>query len=251
MNIAFSRSANEWNEFPAFVQQHMQEYDALKICDVGGGANPILPLEFVETHHLDYTLLDISSAELAKAPKGYKRLVQDIEAESFILTNEFDFVITKMMAEHVRNGWLFHKNIFRMLKPGGRTVHYFPTLYAFPFLVNKLVPDWLSSFLLDIFLPRNKYQLGKFPAYYSWCYGPVSAMLQMLTEIGYEIVLYRGFFGHTYYSRIPMLRSLHREYTEYLVKHPNPYLTSFAQLVLRKPESVPVLKPCFCCDSGN
>ena len=36
--------------------------------------------------------------------------------------------------------------------------------------------------------------------------------------------------------RIPLLRNLHRVYTQYLVKHPTPYLTSFAQVVLRKPE---------------
>ncbi len=49
-------------------------------------------------------------------------------------------------------------------------------------------------------------------------------------------MLYRGFFGNIYYSRIPILRDLHRVYTQYLVKHPTPYLTSFAQVVLRKPE---------------
>lgn len=242
MNIIFCRSANEWIEYPVFVGQIIREYDSRKICDVGGGANPVLPLQFVNDHHLDYTLLDISSVELEKAPKGYKQLIQDIEKEDFALTNEFDLVITKMMAEHVRNGRVFHKNVFCMLKPGGIAVHYFPTLYALPFLVNKLIPKKLSSFLLDVLLPRDRYRRGKFPAYYSWCYGPISAMFQMLVGIGYEVVLCKGFFGHTYYSRLPILQSLHRVCTEYLVKHPNPYLTSFAQLVLRKPESIPILK---------
>ena len=208
----------------------MREYAARKICDVGGGANPVLPLQFIEENRLDCTVLDISSAELEKAPNGYKKLVQDIEAERYAPAEQFDLVVTKMMAEHIKNGRLFHKNIFCMLKPGGVAVHYFPTLYALPFLVNKIIPEWLSSFLLDVFLPRDRYQLGKFPAYYSWCFGPTPAMLRMLTEIGYEIMLYKGFFGSIYYSRIPILRDLHRIYTQYLVKHPNPYLTSFAQV---------------------
>jgi hypothetical protein len=51
-------------------------------------------------------------------------------------------------------------------------------------------------------------------------------------------VQYWGFFGNIYYTRIPILRNLHRAYTKYLVKHPSPYLTSFAQVVLRKPEKI-------------
>jgi SAM-dependent methyltransferase len=235
--ITYFHSENEWNDYSLFVENLVCQYVARKICDVGGGANPVLPLHFINQNQLDCTVLDISSAELEKAPKGYKKLVQDIEAESSVPMNQFDLVVTKMMAEHLRNGKLFHKNIFSMLKPGGVAVHYFPTLYALPFLVNKLIPEWLSSFLLDVFLPRERYQLGKFPAYYSWCYGPTPSMLRMLTDIGYEILQYRGFFGNIYYSRIPILRNLHRIYTQCLAKHPTPYLTSFAQVILRKPEN--------------
>jgi 2-polyprenyl-3-methyl-5-hydroxy-6-metoxy-1,4-benzoquinol methylase len=235
--MIYLHSGNEWNEYIDFVKGFVLQYSAIKICDIGGGANPILPLQFIHDNHLDCTVLDISSAELDKAPEGYKKLIQDIEAESFIPANQFDLVITKMIAEHLRDGRLFHKNIFSMLKPGGIAVHYFPTLYALPFLVNRLVPEKLSSVMLDIFLPRNRYQLGKFHAHYSWCYGPTPSMLRMLTETGYEIVLYKGFFGHIYYTRIPVLRNLHRVYTRYLVNHPTPYLTSFAQVVLRRPEN--------------
>ena len=119
----------------------------------------------------------------------------------------------------------------------GVAVHYFPTLYTLPFVLNKLIPEGLSSFLLDIFLPRDRYQLGKFPAYYSWCYGPTPPMLAMLADIGYEILEYRGYFGSIYYSRIPLVRDFHKIYSRNLYRHPNPYLTSFAQVILRKPEN--------------
>jgi SAM-dependent methyltransferase len=239
MEITYLHSGNEWTDYPDFVQGLVQQYGVSKICDVGGGANPVLSLTFLTDNQLDCTVLDISSEELEKAPKGYKKLIQDIEAKNFVFPEKFDFIVTKMMMEHIRNGKVFHKNIYTMLKPGGVAVHYFPTLYALPFLVNKLIPEWLSSFLLDVFLPRDRSRFKKFPAYYSWCYGPTPSMLRMLTEIGYEIVQYRGFFGSIYYSRIPILRNLHRVYTQYLVKHPTPFLTSFAQVVLRKPEKTP------------
>jgi SAM-dependent methyltransferase len=237
MIIRYLISDNEWLEYSDFIQNLVQEYRVCKLCDIGGGANPVLPLVFIELNKLDCSILDISGKELEKAPGGYKKIVQDIEANDFIPIGQFDFVITKMMAEHLRNGRVFHKNVYAMLKPGGIAVHYFPTLFSLPFLVNKLTPEWFSSFLLDIFLPRDRYRLGKFRAYYSWCYGPTSSMMAMLTAIGYEIIEYRGFFGSTYYKRIPILRNLHRIYINYLIKHPNPLLTSFAQVILRKPES--------------
>src|SRR5688572_11584362 len=213
VKISYLFSKNEWNEYPEFVQGLVREYCARTICDVGGGANPVLSWHFVSENQLDCTLLDISGEELEKAPKGYRKLIQDIEAEENDLKEQFDMVITKMMAEHLKNGELFHKNIFTMLRPGGVAVHYFPTLYALPFLVNKLIPEWLSSLLLDVFRPRDRYQLGKFPAYYSWCYGPTPAMLGILTGIGYEILEYRGYFGNTYYCRIPIIRNLHTAYS--------------------------------------
>jgi SAM-dependent methyltransferase len=237
MEIIYLPTGNEWFDYPDFVIGLVHQYGLRQICDVGGGANPILPLQLVNDHQLDCTILDISSTELAKGPREYKKLVQDIEAENFTLIDQFDLVITKMMAEHVRNGRLFHENIFSMLKPGGVAVHYFPTLYAFPFLINRFIPEWLSSFLLGVFLPRDRYLLGKFRAYYRWCYGPTPFMLKMLTKIGYEIILYKGIFGHIYYDRVPVLRTLHSAYTQYLAKHPTPYLTSFAQVILRKPEN--------------
>jgi SAM-dependent methyltransferase len=237
MKISYLISQNEWLEYSEFIQNLVKEYRAHKLCDIGGGANPVLPLAFIEINKLDCSVLDISSKELEKAPEGYKKIVQDIEASDFIPFGQFDFVVTKMMAEHLHNGKVFHKNVYAILKPGGIAVHYYPTLFSLPFLVNKFMPEWLSSFLLNIFLPRDRYRLGKFHAYYSWCFGPIPSMLAMLNEIGYEIIEYKGFFGSTYYKRIPILCDLHRFYTNYLVNHPNPFLTSFAQVILRKPEN--------------
>lgn len=212
------------------------QYKARKICDIGGGANPVLPLQFIINNQLDCTILDISSAELEKAPIGYKKLVQDIETENSVQTNQFDLVVSKMMAEHLKNGKLFHKTFFD-IESRWSGYSLFSHLVCIAFSCKQVNADRISSFLLDIFLPRDRYQMGKFPAHYSWCYGPTPSMLRMLSEIGYEIEQYRGFFGNIYYSRIPILRNVYKVYTRYLVNHPNPYLTSFAQVVLRKPEN--------------
>lgn len=235
MNTVYLEAGNRWSEYSELVKGLVQQHGARKICDVGGGANPVLPAAYVQAHNLDCTILDVSMEELAKAPAGYQKLVQDIEAHDFALRDCFDFVVTKMLAEHIRHGQLFHQNLYALLEPGGIAVHYFPTLYALPFVANRLAPQWLSSLLLEIFSPRERYRQGKFPAYYSWCYGPTQPMLMMLHKVGFEILEYRGLIGHTYFDRVPVVRELHRAFSRFLVRHPTPYLTSFAQVILRKP----------------
>ena len=234
-NVIYKQSNNAWAEYSSFIQSLVERFSPQTVCDVGGGANPVLPFEFIASRGIDYSLLDISAEELAKAPREYQKIVQDIEAESFPWKQEFDFLFTKMLAEHIHDGQRFHKNVFDLLKPGGIAVHYFPTLYTLPFLVNKIVPEKLSSQLLNIFAPRERFRLGKFPAYYDWCYGPTPKMLTMLTGIGFEILEFRGLIGHIYYGRIPFIKEIHRAYSKFLAKHPSPYLTSFAQVILRKP----------------
>ena len=235
VNVIYRQSGNEWVNYSSFIQDLVKRFSSKNVCDIGGGANPVLPLEFITDRGIEYTVLDISAEELAKAPNGYKKIVQDIEAENIPWKKEFDFLFTKMMAEHIHNGRRFHKNVFELLKPGGIAVHYFPTLYALPFIVNKIIPEKLSSDLLNMFAPRERFRLGKFPAYYDWCYGPTPGMLGMLTDIGFEIVEYQGLMGHGYFDRIPLVKEIHAAYSRFLAKHPSPYLTSFAQIILRRP----------------
>lgn len=206
-----------------------------RICDIGGGRNPLLPLQTVNNLGMEYTLLDISADELSKAPEGYRKCVEDISAPTISVEGQFDFVFSKMLAEHVSDGERFHRNVFQMLAPGGVAFHYFPTLFTLPFFFNKIFPETLASALLNAVRPRDRNRQGKFPARYSWCYGPTPSQLERLENIGYEIQEYTGLYGHGYYQHIPVLRNIHAMWMDRLVRHPNPYFTSFAFVLLRKP----------------
>jgi len=140
-----------------------------------------------------------------------------------------------MLAEHISNPKQFHTNVREMLVENGLAVHLFPTLYALPFLVNYLVPEYLAGFLLNAFAPRDKYQHEKFSAYYRWCRGPTRSQIKKLSSVGYDVVEYRGFFGHTgYYEKIKIMKRIHEIKTNFLLRNPNPLLTSYAYVVLRK-----------------
>jgi SAM-dependent methyltransferase len=237
VRVRYGASREAWEGFEAEVRRLIESLGARRVCEVGGGANPILPLEYVHARGLEYTLLDICESELAKAPEGYRKQVADIGDPAFDAAGGFDLVVSKMLAEHVRDGAVFHANVWRLLAPGGVALHFFPTLYAFPFVVNRLMPEWLSSGALGVFSPRDRFRNGKFPAYYSWCVGPTERQRRRLERVGFRVLEYRGYYGHLYYRRIPVVRRLAERLARYWIEHPAPRFTTYAYLIMQKPEA--------------
>jgi hypothetical protein len=237
MAIIYARSESVWDHYSELITEIIEKYRLKRVCDAGGGANPLLSLEEIKARGIEYTVLDISVSELDKLPEGYRTVIHDLTQDDPSFRGQFDLIFTKMLAEHVTDGELLHRNIYKMLGKGGMVVHFFPTLYAPPFVLNKLMSDGVSRILLNFFAPRNKILHGKFPARYSWCRGPTKKMLQRLQRLGYEIVEYRGLFGHSgYYLRLPFLAKIHQRLVNLLLKHPVPACTSYAFILLAKPD---------------
>lgn len=234
--ISYGPSPRAWQDHSDCLHALIRYEGIQAVLELGGGANPALTLAQAQNQRLDYAILDISREELDKAPAGYRKICADLNQPMPQVEGDFDLIFSKMLAEHVRDGAVFHKNVFNLLRPGGYAFHFFPTLYAPPFLANKLLPERLAQWVLDRVNPRDKYQHAKFPAYYSWCRGPTAQQMRRLESVGFEIYRYIGFFGHeSYYRRLPLIRNLHRLTTAGLLRHPVPWLTSFAYLILRKP----------------
>lgn len=235
--VSYASSEVAWAEFDQLVIELIRDEGARVTCEVGGGANPTLPMAFVERSKLEYVLIDVSEVELAKAPAGYTKVRRDIQEPDPMAEGRYDLVFSKMLAEHVRDGEMFHRNVLQLLRPGGVAIHFFPTLYAPPFVVNRLLPEGLGERVLHLVQSGRERsgRRGKFPAFYSWCRGPTAAQISRLEGLGYEVVRYTGFFGHSgYYKKSPLLERLHLGLASWLVEHPLPYLTSFAWVVLRK-----------------
>lgn len=237
--VSYGFFLEAWQDHAATVRRLIEHGGARTVCEIGGGANPSLPLSFARERGLEYTILDVSRAELDKAPDGYRKVAADICGDNLPLAGRFDFMFSKMLAEHVASGHAFHRNVFRLLAPGGLAFHFFPTLYAPAFVANRLLPEDVSSRALQAFAPRDPHQHGKFPARYSWCRGPTRPQLARLRSLGYEIVAYRGFFGHDYYRWIPPLHWASVRTAEWLCRHPWAPMTSFALVLLRKPGASP------------
>jgi SAM-dependent methyltransferase len=213
------------------------EHHLLRVLEIGSGANPTLTPGFVRDHNLVYVTSDISPEELEKADPAYQRLVLDLSVPEIdpALVGGFDCIASRMVAEHIRDGRAYHRNIFKLLRPGGISVHCFSTLFSLPFLANRLLPEMLTETLLDFFNPRDRHSRDKFRAYYSWSRGPSPASLRRFDSLGFEVLRYTGYFGHPYYKRLPVLDRVDQWKSRQLQQHPIPQLCSYATIVLRKP----------------
>lgn len=235
--VSFDFAEGGWRGYDSFLKGLASRPGVKRVLDIGGGANPALSLDFVERNGLEYAVLDISSEELAKAPEGYSKIRADITFPDLDIAGNYDLVFSKMVAEHVRSGRDFHGKVLDLLSEGGIAFHFFPTLYAPPFVVNHLLPERLSEFVVSL-LQSNRGREGKtakFPPYYSWCRGPSSSQIEKFESLGYEVEEYIGFFGHgNYYVKIKPLKEVHDRISSTLVKYPLPWLTSFAYVVLSK-----------------
>lgn len=207
--------------------------DAATVCDVGGGWRPLFSRQDISRRGIDYTVLDVSREALLRTPAEYHTVCADICRPPRNLDGQFDVVFSMFVAEHVRHGAAMHRSIFDMLRPGGVAVHVFPTLYYPAFVANKILPEQLTHRIVHRLVQHE----AKFPARYSWCFGPTRSMHRRLTAIGYEVLEYRPFYGTYYLNGVPVLRAIEERFSRWAAAQGSPYLTSFARLRLRKPSA--------------
>ena len=220
-------------DFEPTVRRLIAENGHHNIGDIGGGRTPLLwPREVAELG-VDYTLLDVSPAELELAPEGHHTLCMDITAPLDQANHQrFDLIFSKFVAEHVPDGAAMHRNILSMLRPGGHAFHLFPTLYHPAFVVNRLLPMHLTDRMRNA-MSGVKYP--KFPAVYSMCRGPSPGRIAAFRTMGYEVVAYTGFYGTPYLRRIPLVNTADEAVNAWLARRRIRNLTSYAYLLLRRP----------------
>jgi SAM-dependent methyltransferase len=212
----------------------ISSYENARILELGGGRSPSFMLEQLPNTVASYTVNDISADELALAGPEYEKAQFDVTGDVSKFSGQFDVVFSRTLAEHVRDGEAMHRNVLSLLRPGGVAFHMAPTLYALPFVLNRIMPGSLSSEILYKFFPYRRTDKPKFPAYYSWCFGNPRKMERMLKRLGYSDVIVTPFYGHRYFSKIPVVRDLDRAFSWLAAKRDWSTFGSFAHFVVRK-----------------
>ena len=181
-----------------------------------------------------YTVNDISADELALTPPEYDKALFDVTGDIGEFAGQFDVVFSRTLMEHVRDGQAAHRNVLALLKPGGVAFHLAPTLYAAPFVLNRLLPEALSRAALHTFFPHRRSAKPKFPAYYSWCFGNRAKMSGMLRNIGYRDFEIINFYGHNYFKKIPVVRAVDRAFSSLAERKDWSSFGSFVHMIARK-----------------
>lgn len=229
-----------WENAPDFFKRLILEKGCKVVADIGGGANPLIDIEFIEKHGLQYYVVDISESELRKADPRYRKAVFDITADAQAfehakLRTDFDLVFSHMMMEHVQEPLKAHANFARLLRPGGLSVHMYPSKYNFPLFMNTLIPEALSLKILPLLQPNRTQdgKEGKFVAFYRYCGPPSRKLANVLNEAGFAVESHTAYVGHQYYKRLKPLALIERMLRKVILALHIP-MTSANLLVLRK-----------------
>jgi SAM-dependent methyltransferase len=226
-----------WQSYPGLVLELARRHNVSDVAELGGGANPQVGDDDKWGFVNHRVVIDISAGELAKGKGNVETRVADLCQPITTDHGSYDLVFSTLLCEHLADPRTFHQNCFNLLRPGGLSIHFFPTLFALPFVINKLIPERLAHALLSK-IHRERLEHGhhdKFPAYYRWTTGPTPRAVNRFESVGFEVAEFRASFGHQYYTVIPPLNALEKAKSRFLLRHPVPALTSYATVVLRKP----------------
>jgi SAM-dependent methyltransferase len=239
-NLPFSIAPEVWAhvDFTRALRARAAALGGGRVCELGGGARPALEPEFLQQHGLSCLVVDVSEAELEKAPSGYETLLGDVSSPQFRTgahDGAYDLVFSRVLAEHVRDARQFHANVRQLLSPGGTAMHFFPTLWWPPFVANRLLPEDLAERILLRLEPWRvrSGDRGKFPAYYHWCFGPTRRQLDRFATVGFSVERCVAYFGEASHAPGRLLKQLNQAWTELMLRHPNYHFTSYAAYTLR------------------
>ena len=231
--MSLSLVKDSWYDFPKTLTKLLNDNEIKKVIEVGAGPNPSLSNEIVSMYNIDYYLNDYSDVELKKGYNEYKRFIGDFTIMETI--PQVDLIISKMVLEHISEPKKFHQKVYNQLSPGGIAVHFYATLYSLPAILNIILPEIISTKLVNWGQGRDEINHGKFPAMYKWCKGPVNDFKKRFENLGFKVLNHRGYVGHGYLNNKKFLQPFERAYSLALLKLNSPLMCSNAILVLQKP----------------
>jgi SAM-dependent methyltransferase len=228
-----------WDSYKPTVMTLARDLRLTRLCEIGGGRDPLLTADEVSSLRAALTINDISQRELDRAPGGFATACFDVAGDltaAGIGGGRYDLMFSRMVFEHIADVAQAWRNIHTLLAPGGVALAFFPTLYALPFLMNHIMPERLSSGLLKRVYPERADDGGdpKFPAVYDRCFGDDTSHRTLLEAIGFREVAVLPFWGHRYFKRLPGLREVDAGFNALAARLNWRAMTTYAYVIVRK-----------------
>jgi SAM-dependent methyltransferase len=225
-----------WDNYKRVIVEIARRKGLTRHLEIGGGRDPLFLPDEVVALGFDVTLNDISAHELSRAPAGYATVLCDIageEAKSVLGRERYDIAYSRMVMEHVPDVARMWENIAYTLAPGGVAFSFFPTLYAPPYVLNRLIPEKISRWMLETVFPdrREDGDNPKFPAYYDYCFSEDSRIVPMLKRAGFSDVAVLPFWGYSYFWKFPVIKQIDAAFTNLARERQWRAVSSFAYVI--------------------
>lgn len=176
---------------PSMISDHDRVYD------VGGGKQPCIPQTTKDSRQLHVTGIDISSEELADAPKGAYDDCVIADIQDYSGKEDGDLVICQSLLEHVADTEKAFSSLSTLLRPGGKLLLFVPSKHAWFAKLNRLLPEDTKRRLLFAIFPHTKRAQG-FRAYYHRCSPKEFRKLALQNNL--TVVALHPFYKSSYFS---------------------------------------------------
>lgn len=216
------------------INRLVRECEPGVIVDVGGGKR--CPYAGSLPARTFLFGLDIEEESVRQNEDVDGRVVADLTGGIPLTSGSVDLITSRVTLEHLPDLRGFFREVKRVLRPGGLSVHVFPGRYASFAIISRLLGERLSRRVLFFLRPRTKGTCG-YRAYYDRThYGAVQrihaeAGLEVMTlKVSFHASDYYGFFLPAF-----LLSALYETIIQWLgLKN----LAAYILVVARKPQLV-------------
>lgn len=114
--------------------------DGATLVDLGGGRRCEYAAVVPHDRAVRLVAVDISADELAHNEDADEKVVADVAEGLPFADGEVDLVVSRVLFEHIDGVASAIAHIARVLKPGGRTIHFMPGRYALFAIAARVLP---------------------------------------------------------------------------------------------------------------
>ena len=130
-----------WDRFQRTVSECVRTLpNGATVVDLGGGRGCAYAAAVPPDRSVRLVAVDISPDELAYNEDVDERVVADVAAGLPFADGEVDLVVSRVLFEHIDGVASAIGHIPRVLKPGGRTIHFMPGRYALFAIAARVLP---------------------------------------------------------------------------------------------------------------
>jgi SAM-dependent methyltransferase len=188
-----------WHSYSLRAASMAQLARPPRVVDVGAGRETPYAAEF-ERGSVEVIGVDVLADDLEVNPSLNQWIARDVIRDGLPPeAMNAGLITSRMVIEHMPDLDRFASEVYSALAPGGKTIHLFAARYSLFAIVNRLLPESLSKWILFKLRPESA-EVGGFTTYYDRTHAEAAGkvfraagLVRVETEVSYEVAPYFRF----------------------------------------------------------